>query len=124
MSLEPTTLNVTDSNSFLLQKRNPVTFQTELYRGEVNQPTLELLNITADLSSLLIIDENQIIYGKTPTDNSTGFILEKINLVTAQTQTLFTAADLPLPKIIQYEQSQQRLLFLSGNTIYSLSLTI
>jgi hypothetical protein len=113
--------------SFLIQKRNPVTFKTELYRGSIDQPTLDLSPVTNDLSDVLIVDSNQLIYTSAfgdPTTATNGFTFQKINLDTGNSETLFTANDLAEPTKIQYDPAGKRLLFLSGDTIYSLSLTL
>ena len=114
---------------FLIQKRNPLTLKTELYRGSLDQSALELLNIPAeDLSHLLIVNSSELIYTKAigyPGETSfNGFTFEKINLDTGNSETLFTANDLSEPTKIQYDLEKKRLLFLSASTIYSLSLTI
>lgn len=112
----------TENQFFLIQKRNPVTLQTELYRGSLNDPTPELLSINNDLPTILPVSNHELIYAKTLSNN--GFTFEKIDLNTAQSTTLFIAENLMLPSKIQYDAAQKHLLFLSDSTIYSLTLTL
>ncbi len=113
---------------FLIQKRNPVTFQTEIYRGSIDNSTLELTQMRSELSSMLPINEHELIFASPIGDSASstidGFNLEKINLTDGTVTTLYTASDLPIPTKIQYDPTGSRLLFLSADTIYSLTLTL
>lgn len=113
---------LSDSQRFLIQKVNLTTLNREIYLGAVGNPDLQPLAFS-ETTFDLVAEQNtdSILYASPLADSDTGFTIQKLNLKTADVQTLYSSSDLAMPSRILYSQSAKKLWLETQGTAYSLS---